>query len=178
MRRFLLTLSATLLLLAMALPVTAENITFADPNVKAICIANWDTDGDGELSMNEAAAVKDLGAAFSGNTAITSFDELKYFTGLTEIGVSTRISLHDVPIWAHTTDWGLDAPKTTLATPQWVVGESTSQPYGDIEVKAFADFSEYDQLVITYSAGSPRVLLNRDVDDGQCNEDESLSHLI
>ncbi|MBR2113062.1 MAG: leucine-rich repeat protein, partial [Prevotella sp.] len=155
-----------------------KDITFADTNTKTLCVANWDTNGDGELSMAEAATVKGLGTAFSGNTTITSFDELKYFTGLTALGVSTRSSLHDVPFWSHTGGWGLDAPKINLGTPAWVIGESTSQPYGDIEVKAFADLSEYDQLVITYSAGSPRVLLNRDVDDGQWNEDESLSHLI
>ena len=61
------------------------NIVFADPNVKAICIANWDTDGDGELSYAEAAAVTDLGQVFRGNTVITSFEELQYFTGLTTI---------------------------------------------------------------------------------------------
>jgi hypothetical protein len=58
-------------------------ITFADANVKAICVANWDTNGDGELSEEEAAAVTSLGVVFKGNTEITSFDELQYFTGLT-----------------------------------------------------------------------------------------------
>jgi hypothetical protein len=77
MRRFLLTFSAMLLLLAMALSVAAENITFADPNVKAICIANWDTDGDGQLSYKEAAAVDSLGQVFTGNKKILSFDELE-----------------------------------------------------------------------------------------------------
>lgn len=63
-----------------------DNITFADETVKAICVANWDTDGDGELSYEEAAAVTDLGDVFRGNTTITSFDELQYFTGVTSIG--------------------------------------------------------------------------------------------
>ncbi len=63
-----------------------ENITFADANVKAICVANWDTDDDGELSEAEAAAVTELGEVFKGNTEITSFEELQYFTGLTSIG--------------------------------------------------------------------------------------------
>ena len=62
-------------------------IAFADANVKAICVANWDTDGDGELSFEEAAAVTDLGSAFQSNESITSFDELQYFTGLTSIGI-------------------------------------------------------------------------------------------
>ena len=60
-------------------------ITFADPAVKALCVANWDTDGDGELSEAEAAAVTDLGEVFRGDTTITYFNELQYFTGLTSI---------------------------------------------------------------------------------------------
>ena len=61
-------------------------ITFADTNVKAICVSNWDTNGDGELSYEEAAAVTSLGSAFQSNTLITSFNELQYFTGLSSIG--------------------------------------------------------------------------------------------
>ena len=60
-------------------------ITFADPNVKVICVANWDTSGDGKLSKTEAAVVTSLGDVFMGNSEITSFDELQYFTGLTTI---------------------------------------------------------------------------------------------
>ncbi len=62
-------------------------IIFADNIVKAICVTNWDTDGDGELSYDEAAAVTDLGTVFRYNTSITSFDELQHFTGLTSIGI-------------------------------------------------------------------------------------------
>ena len=65
--------------------MSALPISFADANVKAICVANWDTDGDGELSEAEAAAVTDLGEVFKNDTTITSFNELQYFTGLTEI---------------------------------------------------------------------------------------------
>lgn len=61
------------------------SITFADPAVKKICISKWDTNGDGELSKKEAASVTDLEDAFCYNDEITSFDELKYFTGLTRI---------------------------------------------------------------------------------------------
>lgn len=67
-------------------PSTIKNIEFADLAVKAICVENWDTNGDGELSYEEAAAVTDIGEVFKGNTEITSFDELQYFTGLTKIG--------------------------------------------------------------------------------------------
>lgn len=64
----------------------ADNITFADANVKALCVGNWDTDKDGELSTEEAAAVTTLGTVFKGKTNITTFDELRYFTGVTTIG--------------------------------------------------------------------------------------------
>ena len=61
-------------------------ITFADPAVKAICVARWDTNNDGELSFSEAAAVTTIPyAAFAENTTITSFDEFQYFTGVTEM---------------------------------------------------------------------------------------------
>lgn len=60
-------------------------IMFADVNVRKICVNQYDTDGDGELSYTEAAAVTSL-AGFSGNTSITKFNELRYFTGLTELG--------------------------------------------------------------------------------------------
>ena len=57
-------------------------ISFVDAKVKELCISNWDSNKNGELSKKEAAAVTDLGEVFKGNTDITSFDELQYFTGL------------------------------------------------------------------------------------------------
>ena len=69
--------------------VEYENINFADAKVKELCVANWDTNGDGELSKEEAAIVTTLDLVFTGNTEIVSFDELQYFTGLTSIGDET-----------------------------------------------------------------------------------------
>ena len=63
----------------------AQNITFADAEVKSICVANWDTNSDGELSYAEATVVTSLGGVFRNNSSITSFDELQYFTGLSSI---------------------------------------------------------------------------------------------
>lgn len=63
----------------------ADNITFVDANVKSACVAKWDTNGDGEISMEEAAAVTYIGDAFSFNNDIVDFPELQYFTSLTEI---------------------------------------------------------------------------------------------
>lgn len=63
-----------------------EAIVFADTNVKEICVKNWDTNGDGELSYGEAALVSSVQQVFSNNTDITSFDELQYFYTLNSIG--------------------------------------------------------------------------------------------
>lgn len=60
-------------------------IRFLDNNVKIRCVMNWDTDGDNELSKAEAAKVTSLDDVFRECDAIVAFDELKYFTGLTEI---------------------------------------------------------------------------------------------
>ena len=60
-------------------------IDFADAEVKRICVENWDSNEDGELSYGEAAAVTDLGQVFKSNKTIISFDELVYFSGLATI---------------------------------------------------------------------------------------------
>lgn len=60
-------------------------IRFFDSRVKSICVNNWDTDYDNELSLEEAAAVTDIGELFRGISTIKSFEELRYFTGLTAI---------------------------------------------------------------------------------------------
>ncbi len=61
-------------------------IEFEDATVKSLCVKNWDTNSDGELSYAEAAAVTDLGDVFNWESNIKTFDELQYFTGLTSIG--------------------------------------------------------------------------------------------
>ncbi len=60
-------------------------ITFACDLVRGKCIYNWDFNGDGAFSKEEAAAVTSLDGIFKDEYNITSFDELQYFTGLTAI---------------------------------------------------------------------------------------------
>ena len=67
-------------------PSTSTNIEFADETVKAVCVKNWDTDGDSELSFVEAMAVTDMESTFSQEKAITNFDEIRFFRNLTTIG--------------------------------------------------------------------------------------------
>ena len=60
-------------------------IDIADARAKAVCIAHWDEDGDGELSIEEAAAVTDLGESFRNQSQMKSLEVLRHFTSLTEI---------------------------------------------------------------------------------------------
>lgn len=57
-------------------------ITFKDQAAKDICVKQWDSNRDGELSEKEASSVKNLQGDFS---EVSSFDELKYFTSLKTI---------------------------------------------------------------------------------------------
>lgn len=59
-------------------------ITFSDSKTQSVCLKNWDTDNDGELTLEEAQAVTDIGDAFAGSNIVT-FEEFKYFTSVTHI---------------------------------------------------------------------------------------------
>lgn len=62
------------------------DITFEDEEVKEACVTAFDTDGDGELSYIEAAAVTDLSLmTISDQTTFNKFNELQYFTSVTLI---------------------------------------------------------------------------------------------
>ncbi len=59
-------------------------ITFSDKSVQTICLKNWDSDQDGEITFEEAAAVTSIDEVFRGSN-ISSFEELQYFTSITTI---------------------------------------------------------------------------------------------
>ena len=60
-------------------------IDFEDSEVRKLCLENFDEDGDGRLTKEEAAKVTSLGKIFQNNQSIFTFDELQYFTGLQTI---------------------------------------------------------------------------------------------
>jgi hypothetical protein len=62
-------------------------IQFADQYVKKVCVENFDTNADGELSYMEASKVTSIGERFFGDYApkVKSFDELRYFINVTSI---------------------------------------------------------------------------------------------
>ena len=60
-------------------------IDFLDTRARTLCTQRWDTNEDNELSLEEAAAVTDIGTVFRTSTALKSFEELRHFTSITEI---------------------------------------------------------------------------------------------
>ncbi len=60
-------------------------IRFEDQRVGAICIAAFDFNGDRQLSYAEAASARTIEGVFSASRLYTSFDEFRFFTGITEI---------------------------------------------------------------------------------------------
>ena len=59
-------------------------IDFADQTVRNTAVENWDTDGDGEMTEAEAAAVTELETIFSASDVATLAD-MQYFTGVTRL---------------------------------------------------------------------------------------------
>ncbi len=54
-------------------------VPFDDLETKRICLENWDKNGDGKLSVEEAADVRSIGTVFNGNKKIVSLKALRYF---------------------------------------------------------------------------------------------------
>jgi len=64
-----------------------EAIVFEDPIVELVCLSKHDINGDGKLSLSEAATVEAIDRFFFGeySEAVKSFDEFKYFTNIKEL---------------------------------------------------------------------------------------------
>ena len=133
------------------IPETDENISFKDVKVKEIVVRYFDTGKDGELSYNEAAAVRsffvdealtraegDKVSVFAG-TDIESFDEIIYFTGLTKIedgAFAGCTSLKSITIPATITEIGANAFKGCTGLQSITVLSETPPTIG---ADAFAD---------------------------------------
>lgn len=74
------------------LHITADeySLTFDDPEMERICIANWGSNG--VVTGNQLAAVTSLSYTFKDNTSIVSGDDFIYFTGLTGNGGNFTVS--------------------------------------------------------------------------------------
>ena len=94
-------------------------IRFEDPEVKRICIENWDKDGDGELSLQEADAVSSIGtnrfqgldrkngildlSIFKNLTFIDSGD-LRYIVHLNKLICPPSVTIYDTCFYGSTID--------------------------------------------------------------------------
>lgn len=66
-------------------------IPFEDAAVKAICVENWGGGTiAGEMTKAEAVAVTSFTGKFYNNQDITTFHELKYFTGLSDLRINNN----------------------------------------------------------------------------------------
>ena len=65
----------------------SDVIVFADDIIKELCIKAFDTNGDGELSYAEAAAVTYLSQMKLTKKTFKSFDEFQYFTSVKALPV-------------------------------------------------------------------------------------------
>lgn len=67
-------------------------IEFADMYVRKVCVNKFDTNGDGEVSLMEAQSVEYFESDFFGiyQEFVTSFDELQYFSGITNLAATFR----------------------------------------------------------------------------------------
>ena len=125
------------------------------------------TDGEAALAAEGATAESLTNATTAINNAIAALALKDGFTNLTaEMFMS----------------WDSATEPTTGATTgcSFELFKPSGLPYGDGNVgwKNFALLSDYDKLYVTFTEGTPRVMMNRDVDQGQWNEDETQSHLI
>ena len=71
-----------------SIKINSSKIAFADEYVKAVCVQRYDKDEDGEISLKEAASVTEIPTNFFGDAykpAVSTFDELKYFTSVSVI---------------------------------------------------------------------------------------------
>lgn len=57
----------------------SDVIVFADPAAKYACVAKYDTNGDGEVSVEEAEAATSFSGLFDNWKGVVSFDEIRYF---------------------------------------------------------------------------------------------------
>ncbi len=124
-------------------------IAFADATVKAICVENWDYNGDGQLSIFEASQVKDLGNKFSGKD-ITSFNELKYFTAIKTVNFQNCSTLTSIIIPSGVTSIGEYAFEGCKSLTSITIPNSVTS----IETRTFRNCTSLTSVIIPNSVTS------------------------
>ena len=127
-------------------------IVFADATVGQICATNW---GDGTgITPTQASQVTNtqFGTTFRNNTAITSFDELSYFTGLTQLNnyaFGGCTGLESVTIPSTVTSLGQYCFNGCSSLSSLIVPSTVTS----IGTRAFNGLSSISSLIIYSNAG-------------------------
>ena len=75
---------------------TGINVEFSDPAFKAYCVANYDSNSDGEISLDEAKAAVSMNLRNAADE-ITSLGGLEYFTNLVSLDITSH-NITNVPL--------------------------------------------------------------------------------
>ncbi len=76
---------------------TVNNVQFSDAAFKAYCVANFDTDHNGEISFDEAEVVETIDLSEVDAQSITSLTGLESFTGLRNLLIVEQ-NIPDLPL--------------------------------------------------------------------------------
>lgn len=137
-------------------------VHFDDPEVERIFLANFDKDGDGRISFEEAKLIKSVDNLFVGNREIKSLNSLAY-TGITSFNNNTvkgMVSLEEVvlPSSIEYIGWytfgGFDGFEVPLLKRVIVLeNKNTYLTEGfDIRIK---EYVEYPANIKTFGFGVP-----------------------
>lgn len=131
-------------------------IYFADSVVKSICVANWDTNGDGEIAYTEASEVYGMDNIFGDNTEIVSFNELQYFTNISDARFSGCTNLRSVvlPDNVHIVDFYLCSNLTRFNIPENVCFIDMTGCENVRSVIVTAEMSDYFRFMYCYNLES------------------------
>lgn len=120
--------SSILKMPAVTVPVVSaetENIVFEDEVMKELCVKAFDTNGDGELSYTEAAAVTDLSKMTLTRKTFKTFNEFQYFTSVKTVPSSyfSTIGLREITFPKSITTIGSSAFKGCTSLTAVVMNE-------------------------------------------------------
>ena len=108
-----------------------ENIVFEDEVMKELCVKAFDTNGDGELSYAEAAAVTDLSKMTLTRKTFKTFNEFQYFTSVKTVPSSyfSTIGLREITFPNSITTIGDSAFKGCINLTAVVMNEGVKTIY-------------------------------------------------
>lgn len=138
-------------------------VHFDDHEVERIFLANFDKDGDGRISIEEAKLIKSVDKLFAGNTKVKSLNSLAYtgITSLTNEQIKSMTSLEEIVLpasienigWYTFGGWGGYWEPPLLKKVVVLESKKTDVIEGfDITVK---EYVEYPENIKMFNFGAP-----------------------